>query len=81
MAFDHLSLAVAGLMLFVWVVYKVYSSLNEPEDVPSHLPWVGLQKGVFSKLRTRLSSLGGLLETLETGYSKVSSPTHFYDQN
>lgn len=74
MAFDHLSLAVAGLALFLWVTYKVYSSLNGPEDVPSHLPWVGLQKGVFPKLRTRISSLGGLLETLESGYAKVSLP-------
>jgi hypothetical protein len=38
------------------------------------LPWVGQQHGAFSDLRTRIASIGSVLETIESGYRKVSIP-------
>jgi hypothetical protein len=70
MAFDQLSVVLAGLVILIAVGYT--TQLTVKSDVALELPWVGLKKGAFAGLRTRIGSLGGgLLATMEAGYRKV----------
>jgi hypothetical protein len=71
MAFDQLSIVLAGLAILIAVGY--YGQLSVKSDIEiDSLPWVGLKTGVFAGLRTRIGSLGtGVLATLEAGYRNV----------
>jgi hypothetical protein len=70
MAFDQLSVVLAGLAVLIAVGYT--AQLSVKSDVAVELPWVGLKKGVFASLRTRIGSLGNeLLATMDAGYRKV----------
>ena len=74
MAFDQLSVVLAGLAIFIAVGYYGQSTVKSDVRIDS-LPWVGLKTGVFAGLRTRIGSLGtGVLATLEAGYRKVCTP-------
>jgi hypothetical protein len=76
MAFDELSVVLAGLAILIAVGYT--TQLTVKSDVALELPWVGLKTGVFAGLRTRIASLGGgLLATMEAGYQKVCT-AHVY---
>jgi hypothetical protein len=72
MAFDQLSVVLAGLVILIAVGFT--AQINVKSDVAPDLPWVGLKKGIFAGVRTRIGSLGnGLLATLDAGYRKVCS--------
>jgi len=73
MAFDQLSVVLAGLAILLAVGYTAQLTVKSDVSLDS-LPWVGLKTGAFSGLRTRIGSLGaGMLATLEAGYRKVHS--------
>jgi len=73
MAFDQLSVVLAGLAILLAVGYTAQLTVKSDVGIDS-LPWVGLKTGVFAGLRTRIGSLGtGVLATLEAGYRKVGS--------
>ncbi len=70
MAFDQLSVVIAGLAILIAVGFT--AQFGGKSDVALELPCVGLKKGVFAGLRTRIGTLGhGLLATLDAGYRKV----------
>ena len=70
MALAQLPLVFAGIAILVVISYTI--NRKPGADVPAHLPWVGLQHGIFSNLRTRIASLGSsLLGTMESGYREV----------
>jgi hypothetical protein len=70
MAFEQLPLVLAAVAILVAISYTINGKPST--EVPSHLPWVGLQHGLFSNLRTRISSLGSsLLGAMESGYREV----------
>lgn len=71
MVLDQLYVILAGVAALIAAGFVTHSKLNYGGDVPSGLPWVGLQHGFLSDLRTRIASLGGALETIEAGYRKV----------
>lgn len=71
MAFDQLSLTLAGLAILIAAGYTAHSRLRSA-DIPPDLPWVGKQHGFLANLRTRLSSMGNTLPMIELGYDKVS---------
>jgi hypothetical protein len=71
MAFDQLSVVLAGVAILIAVGYTAQLTVKSDVGIDS-LPWVGLKTGVFAGLRTRVGSLGtGVLATLEAGYRKV----------
>ncbi|PMD30345.1 cytochrome P450 [Hyaloscypha variabilis F] len=73
MAFDQLSVVLAGLAILIAVGYTAQLTVKSDVGVDS-LPWVGLKTGVFGGLRTRIGSLGtGVLAILEAGYRKYSA--------
>jgi len=72
MAFDQLYIILAGLTALIAAGFVTRSKLNYGDDVPSGLPWVGKQQGIFSDLRTRIASIGSVLDTIEAGYRKYS---------
>ncbi|KAE8444351.1 hypothetical protein EG329_000661 [Mollisiaceae sp. DMI_Dod_QoI] len=71
MAFDQLSVVLAGLAILIAVGYAANSRLDFT-DIPPGLPWVGKQDGFLADLRTRIRSMGNLLPTIESGYRKYS---------
>jgi len=71
MAFDQLYIILAGVTALIAAGFVTRSKLNYGDDVPSGLPWVGKQQGIFSDLRTRIASIGSVLDTIEAGYRKV----------
>ena len=76
MAFDQLSVVLAGLAILIAVGYTAQLTVKSDVRIDS-LPWVGLKTGVFAGLRTRVGSLGtGVLATLEAGYRKVWTPVN-----
>jgi hypothetical protein len=74
MAFEQVSLVLAGIAIFLAAGYAAHSKLGYA-DMPDNIPWVGLRYGAFADLRTRFASLGGMIETIESGYRKVCNPT------
>jgi len=73
MAFEQLPLVFAGVAILIAFSYAI--NRKPGADIPSDLPWVGLQHGIFSNLQTRIASLGGsVLGTLELGYREVCEP-------
>jgi hypothetical protein len=76
MAFDQLSVVLAGLAILIAVGYTAQLTVKSDVGVDS-LPWVGLKTGVFAGLRTRIGSLGtGVLAILEAGYRKVGTTSN-----
>lgn len=71
MAFDQLSVVLAGLAILIAAGYTAHSRMGFT-DVPSSLPMVGKQHGFLADLRTRLASMGSLLPVIEAGYEKYS---------
>lgn len=76
MAFDQLYVLLAGVVALVAAGFVTHSRFNYVSDVPAGLPWVGQHRGFLSDLRTRIASLGSVLETIESGYRKASSRAH-----
>ncbi|KAH6706546.1 cytochrome P450 [Leptodontidium sp. MPI-SDFR-AT-0119] len=72
MAFDQLYVLLAGVVALVAAGFVTHSRFNYVSDVPAGLPWVGQHRGFLSDLRTRIASLGSVLETIESGYRKYS---------
>ncbi len=70
MAFEYWSLVLAGVALLVAAGWSA-STRETKQDVPRGLPWVGLKHGLFGDLRTKIASLGALLDTIESGYREV----------
>lgn len=76
MAFDQLYIVLAGVAALIAAGFVTHSKLDYAGDVPPGIPWVGQQHGILSDLRTRIASLGSMLETIDAGYRKVSILLH-----
>jgi len=76
MTLEQLYIILAGVAALIAAGFVTVSKFNYAGDVPSGLPWVGQQHGFLSDLRTRLASLGSMLETIESGYRKVCRQPH-----
>ncbi len=74
MAFEQLYIVLAGVAALLVAGFLTRSKLNYSGDVPPGIPWVGQQYGILADLRTRIASLGSMLETIDAGYCKV--PIH-----
>ena len=59
------------LVTICLVCYKVYCAITAPARLPDDLPWIGRPRGLFSKTRARLWSLGDFRWQIYEVYEKV----------
>ncbi|KAH8686129.1 cytochrome P450 [Tricladium varicosporioides] len=73
MAFDNISLVIAGIVLVIAAGYSTHAKLNATAEFPPQVPSVGLYQGWFAGLRSRLASLSsGALDVINSGYKEFS---------
>lgn len=73
MAMDQLYILLAGAAALIAAGFLTRSKVSYGGDVPSGIPWIGQQSGAFASLRTRIGSMGNMLDQIESGYREVSA--------
>lgn len=71
MAFEQVSIVLVGLAVVTVLGFTALAKVTETGEAPAGIPWICVQDGFFSGLRTRIASLSGLLDSIESGYEKV----------
>lgn len=76
MIFDQLPFSgVIVILVFVFAgAYNTYLKWTSPPEVPTGIPWIGVEEGWFAKWRARVKAFGGYIGLVEDGYRKVLSP-------
>lgn len=67
-------LPLVGIAALVFLTFWI-SSPNDNSKIPKELPWQGLGKGAFARLRMRVASITSGARGLIEGYTKVRKET------
>ena len=63
---------LALLPFLVFLSYNLYKRLTRRTTAFDKLPWIGLPKGLFAKIRARLSA-AGCQKLLESSWKEVTA--------
>ena len=69
---------LALMPLLVFFFYALYHRLTRRLSALDVLPWIGVPKGRFAKIRARLSTAGAQ-EILESSWKEVFHPSTLHD--